>query len=381
MLSNKPSNLELDFYYDETNNIRKFYLTSNKPNYINSEATPFILGGIATQKLLSNNKDFNNSVNNLYKNWDIQNTQKEVKFRHIATGDFPAMLTSKKLNNLLDLLSIDDIFIHFQVIDVVHWSLIDIIESITAARVCEKYFWLDVHIFDEVKALLTEIARTYKSEFFQELFKIGYPDVINNKDDFIYLLKRYLCKFAKSEKYQNSPINPLLLKITWDIFNEFEKVDVKNDAFCFLDGELSHELIDKFDHFYLFPIEQLPKSYHYFDEEKQVMERLKEYPNKYLNYEFVKSDNNKLIQLADIVVGFLRCLLNYVSSIDYCDIETNYQNFNEQQKKCLQKFFAIYEKSVQKDDKMVIFTWSIFDFFKFNVLRDLCKTDNKHFPK
>ena len=97
MLSNKPSNLELDFYYDETNNIRKFYLTSNKPNYINSEATPFILGGIATQKLLSNNKDFNNSVNNLYKNWGIQNTQKEVKFRHIATGDFPAMLTSKKI--------------------------------------------------------------------------------------------------------------------------------------------------------------------------------------------------------------------------------------------------------------------------------------------
>ena len=376
MLSIEPSNLELDFYYDETNNIRRFYLTSGKPNYINSEETPFILGGIAIQKSLYNDDSFNNSVDTLFKNLKVQDTQKEVKFKHIATGDFLTVLTSRKLNIVLDFLNKDNIFIHFQVVDIIHWSLVDIIESMAAARICKKYFWLDIHIFDEVKALLTEIARTYKSEFFQELFEMEYPNVIGEKDNFILLLKKYLYKYANSEKYKNSPINPLLLKITWEVFNELERNDTKNDAFCFLEGELSHKLIDKFDHFYLFPVEQLPNSYHYFDEEKQVMDRLRKCPNKYLNYEFVKSDNSKLIQLADIVVGFLRCLLNYVSSIDYCDIETNYQSFSEQQKKCLQKFFAIYEKSVHKDDKMVIFTWSIFDFFKFNQLRTLCRINN-----
>ena len=52
MLHLEPSNLELNFYYDETNNIRKFYLDNNKNNYINSEDNPFILGGIAIEQSL-----------------------------------------------------------------------------------------------------------------------------------------------------------------------------------------------------------------------------------------------------------------------------------------------------------------------------------------
>ena len=80
-----------------------------------------------------------------------------------------------------------------------------------------------------------------------------------------------------------------------------------------------------------------------------------------------------MIQISDILVGFLRCLFNYLSKIDYLDVEMNYKNFSDLQKKCLKDFFEVYEKSVNKDDRMVIFTWSIFDFFKFNVLRDLCK--------
>ena len=80
------------------------------------------------------------------------------------------------------------------------------------------------------------------------------------------------------------------------------------------------------------------------------------------------------MNLTVILVGFLRCLFNYLSEVDYSDVETNYKNLSDVQQKCLRDFFKIYEKSVAKDDRMVIFTGSIFDFFKFNVLRDLCKT-------
>jgi hypothetical protein len=372
MLHLEPSNLKLNFYYDETNNIRKFYLDSDKDNYINSEDNPFILGGIAIEQSLLEIEQFKQSVQELFKKWGIQSTQKEVKFKHIAKGDFPTILKSKKVNDLFEFLNKQDVFIHMFLLDVVHWSLIDIIESTTALNVCKKFWFIDEHIFNEVKSLLTEIARTFKGDFFRELFELGYPDVTNKKDEFVCFLKKYLCRYSESVEYKNGHIHPLLLEILWEIFLEFEKNDELNDTFCFLEGELSHQIIENFDSFYSYSIEQLPNSYHFFDEEKQVEERLLKYQNK-LNYEFVKSEDNKLIQLSDILVGFLRCLFNYLSEIDYLDVEMNYQNLSEIQQKCLRDFFKVYEKSVIKDDRMVIFTGSIFDLFKFNVLRNLCK--------
>lgn len=236
MLHLEPSNLKLNFYYDETNNIRKFYLDKNKDSYINSEDNPFILGGIAIEESLLETEQFKRSLQELFKRWGIQATQKEVKFKHIAKGDFPTILKSKKVNYLFDFLNDQDIFIHMHLLDVVHWSLIDIIESTTAFNVCKKFLCIDEHIFDEVKSLLTEIARTFKGDFFRELFELGYPDVTNKKDEFIFLLKNYLYRYSKSIEYKNSPINPLLLKILWEIFLEFEKDDKSNDNFCFLEG-------------------------------------------------------------------------------------------------------------------------------------------------
>ncbi|RRD90826.1 DUF3800 domain-containing protein [Conchiformibius steedae] len=377
MLFLEPSNLKLNFYFDETNNIRKFYLSSKKMNYVNSMDTPFILGGVAMRPSLLNDIKFELSIEELFKKWGVQTSQKEVKFKHIANGDFPTILTSKKLDNLFDFLNEQEIFIHMYVLDVIHWSLIDIIESKCAFNVCKEFLWIDERIFYEVKALLTEIARTFMRDFFKELFELGYPDISNKQDDFISFLKKYLCKYARSQEYKNSPIHPLLLKILWIIFIEFEKNDDENDAFCLLKGELAYNLIKEFNDFYLYRIEQFPNSHLLFDEEKQVMDRLKDFPSKHLNYKFIKSNGNKLIQMSDILIGFVRCLFNYLSGINYANVEENYQNLDEIQKKCLQKFFLIYEKSVSKDEKMVVFTCSIFDLFKFNLLRDLCKKDSK----
>lgn len=102
MLPLEPSDIKLNFYYDETNNIRKFYLTDDKNNYMNSESNLFILGGIAIDPLLLENIHFETSLHALFKKWGVQATQKEVKFKHIANGDFLTILKSKKLNYLFE---------------------------------------------------------------------------------------------------------------------------------------------------------------------------------------------------------------------------------------------------------------------------------------
>ena len=161
MLPLEPSDIKLNFYYDETNNIRKFYLTDDKNNYMNSESNLFILGGIAIDPLLLENIHFETSLHALFKKWGVQATQKEVKFKHIANGDFLTILKSKKLNYLFEFLSEKNIFIHMFVLDVIHWSLIDIIESTNAFNVCKRFLCIDEYIFYEIKSLLTEVARTF----------------------------------------------------------------------------------------------------------------------------------------------------------------------------------------------------------------------------
>lgn len=374
MLPLEPSDIKLNFYYDETNNIRKFYLTDDKNNYMNSESNLFILGGIAIDPLLLENIHFETSLHALFKKWGVQATQKEVKFKHIANGDFLTILKSKKLNYLFEFLSEKNIFIHMFVLDVIHWSLIDIIESTNAFNVCKRFLCIDEYIFYEIKSLLTEVARTFKKDFFRELFELGYPAVRDKKYDFICFLKKYLYKYTLLIEYKDPNIHPLFIYVLLKIFDEFERNDKVSDAFCFLEGELPHRLIEYFDNFYLFAIKQFPSSSHFFDEEKNVEKGLEIYRSKYSNYKFIKSESDKLIQLSDIVVGFFRCLFDYLSSIDYINIERNYENLSCEQRKSLKTFFEVYEKSVNEDVRMVIFTWSMFDFYKFNRLRSLCKT-------
>lgn len=365
MLNPNPSILELDFYYDETNNIRKLYLTDKKQAYINTKCSPFILGGIAIDKNLDKSS-INESIGEFLKKIGMQNNQKEVKFKHVAHGDFYAILRSKKLDCFFDFLVKHKILMHLYVLDVVYWSLVDILESEALIRVCKPFFYVDDLIIDEVKSVFTEIVKSYKNEFFEDLFNIGYPDVISKKEDFIEVLFKYTKRF----KPKNDSNRIIFLNILELLFSIFKKDD---EAFCFLDNEPKHELINNFNSFYLFRIEDFKHSYHILDEERQVMDYLATYSPKLNNFKFITSNDCQLIQLSDVMIGFFRSLFLFLENIEREKISDIFDSFDNVQRATLKKFFQIYEESVNTDEKMVVFTLSIFDFYKFNTLRELCK--------
>jgi hypothetical protein len=102
------------FFYDETNNIRKFYLKES--DYNDSSKSNFILGGIV----------FETSKTNLQLCFDKLNLQKnitEVKLKHIATGDFLSCLKSKKLRVFLDFILNSDLYIHYSSLNFLYYSL------------------------------------------------------------------------------------------------------------------------------------------------------------------------------------------------------------------------------------------------------------------
>jgi len=80
------------FYYDETNNIRKFHI--REFDFNSAFTKNFVPGGLVHEGPAPN-------VQPLIDSFKLQNTISEVKFKHIAKGSFPECLQSLKLNLFL----------------------------------------------------------------------------------------------------------------------------------------------------------------------------------------------------------------------------------------------------------------------------------------
>lgn len=363
---NNISNLKMNFYYDETNNIRKLYLSNKYEYFINNSRIPFILGGIATYEDISDE-----SIETLFKKLNIQKNQKEIKFDNIAWGkEFKKILSSKKLLSILEWIDKENLFIHAYILDIFFWSILDILEEGVDV---ELFYHNNPDIVDpfplaHLKSILLEVLVKYKKEFFRELFSIGYPDITkNNKDDLLLIIRNYIYRY----KNNNIKIKKDRIKLLDLLETSLFEIE-KNSDFFLLQGD-KNILIDKFDSFYHARVKSFPNSFHIFDEEKSVMESFetiwKSYNNDNNNYLFQKSEENKLIQISDVLVGFLRRLFEYLSSIDINSIPEIVTNLSTENIKLLKLFYSIYDKSASIDAKIIMYTGSIFEWQKFEELK------------
>lgn len=111
------------FYYDESNNIRRLYLTESGLNV--QRVDNFVLAGIL-HKGLNCRADFDA----LFESLNLQKTVIEIKLKHIAKGSFLDILNSDKLNAILKWLNEKQFFIHYFNLNIIYWSIVDILDSI-----------------------------------------------------------------------------------------------------------------------------------------------------------------------------------------------------------------------------------------------------------
>lgn len=376
-----------DFFYDETNNIRKLLLVDRDDNLggilsnLNSDDNPFILGGIFTSKNLQSSEDFQQSLTDLFQCIGRQPTQKELKFKHVAKGGYPKILSSHKLEMIFKWMLGNEVYPHFQILDVYHWSLLDIVENEVAFQIYGAVVGhgIDIGFFSmaHLKAILVDIALLYKIDFFKDMYSVGFPNIDNeNKEDFLNILLKYTKKYLERSKEKK---NQSLVLITYSlilILEEYKKV--KDDVF-FLLRNPEYTLIAEFTHFYQNRIHSYPNSYHFFDEEKNVMSRIEEQwgspENK--NYEFVVSDENPLIQISDILLGFMRVLHNYLEQTDIEKIAIEYCALDEKARKNLALFFQLYANAVLESEGSFHYIGPIFNFIKLNMLKELALQRDK----
>lgn len=285
-------NIAKDFYYDETNNYRKVHIRDAKLNFEGDG--DFVLGGVVVDKNIK--YDFTN----LHKHIRLDKSANEMKFKHIAQGDFFKVIASKKLKTVLEFIVNNNISIHLQRLNIFYWSIIDIIESVMPELSQEMTL---NHMY--IKDSLYRILIANKDEALKIFNEFLYPNVESEKLSLFY---NKLIDIVKDNIDSNNIIDFILLKVL--------EIGSKQEEAVFIQNEERGILLDDFSTFYRYRALMFPNSYHYFDNEILIEKTLSNFDNtfngkKLDNFSFVDSQQANMIQLADVTVGYFARLFNF----------------------------------------------------------------------
>ena len=289
---------EYVFYHDETNNIKKLRVGSEGFNV--AEPSIFVLGGVVHAGAP---RQFD--IGSLRSEMRIQKSTDELKLKHVAKGDFLELLTSEKLSILLRWISENDLFVHYHALDPLHWSLVDIIDSILSGL--NEPRLVEIHL--QLKADLVALLRTNVTETTDILYRYNYPDLApNNRKPFLNDIIAML-----EQNYDALPeFNAMMLKGMLQAGRDLPSLD-------FIEGFTPHLTIESFTPFYLTRIATFKYSSHILDMEDSIRDDLETVPlisngQPIKPYRFADSKSEIGIQISDIVVGLIGKMYSYLAA-------------------------------------------------------------------
>ncbi|WP_417355399.1 DUF3800 domain-containing protein [Flavobacterium sp.] len=344
------------FYYDETNNIKTFYVRENDFNYIFT--ANFVLGGLLHQGEVPN-------VQPLIDSFKLQKTVKEVKFKHIAFGGFLDCLKSHKLSLFFRFLKDSDLFVHYSSLNILYWSIVDIVDS--AIMNSDMAMQLGLGFSNRLKNDLYKLCRLEIDSVIELFYVFEYPNIKSDKiDDFIEALSDLF------EGYRSLPEFHFGLESLRQILRESKK----KGELAFVMDEKDRVLLADMTQFYLRPIYMFKKSTHIFDNEDSIREALSQYRMldngiEFMNYSFVDSQDSQLTQLSDVFIGFMGKYTNYRNTHTIEDIEMDINSLSVLQLQNLKLFIEIINKSDQKNPAFLHATDSYEEVMKFGRISEI----------
>ena len=336
----KPFNEEMTFYYDESGNCRKFYLTDNGFNDPEAIKGDFVLAGIA-----HNGKSYEIDLVSLHEALEYKEGQKELKFKHLYhnSADFVSFMGSKRATEFLEWLDKSGLYIHYSALNNLFYSLVDIVDSLWETHpMCIMYFW-------DIKNALYDFTIEHQDEVIDILIRHTYPDV-KDTVSFCYELCDLISKYNDDSIY-----NPGFFL---ELFRQMLKAAGKMGKLPFIQDNEPNMLIKEYYLFYLERCEIFSKSLHIFDEEKAVEKNLSNIQlyehGKILNhYKFVKSHENIFVQISDMIAGLLRRLFIFLDEKSIGEIKSLAEKLNENQINNFNILWRLISRSDEKSSLLI----------------------------
>lgn len=369
----KPFMDKFYVFFDETNNVRKITLDMKKQNGLNEVNLLFVLGGVMFEHDHQPERIKRNFNNFFYNNSITLDGVNEYKFKEFAGGgsgkdekSFKKLLNSKKLNFFLQWMIKKKAYIHYSATDLRYFIFVDLLESDELIDEIHKHSLLlpKTLIFDNevmmfhlgIKTFFDKAILFNQKQFFEELYKIGFPDVKEN--DIEKLRKITLDHF---ESYINSEIT----SEEDDKYIKPIKRILENNDFYFMIDKPDHpnRLMDSFSFIYFNRILSFNKSKVCLDNEYNVENDFNTYkgekPDKSIlnglskvNCVFESSDKNIMLQISDIVVGLVKelyvfCGISKNSLNNWGDYLENFsENLTDRQMESIKLFCKLHQKSL-----------------------------------
>ncbi len=344
-----------NFYYDETNNIKKFYVRENDFNY--TFTANFVLGGLVNLGQKPN-------VQPLIDSFKLQKTATEVKFKHIASGQFLDCLKSEKLKLFLQFLIHNDLYIHYSSLNILYWSLVDIVDSAIVSSEAAKQ--LGPQFSNHLKNDLYKLSRLQIDAVIDLFYRYEYPNIKSDSVlPFIEELTSLFDGYIDTDEYH----------FGLEYLRQILKEAKRKGSLPFIQDEDDYILLKDLSHFYLRPIYLFKNSTHIFDNEDSISETLKEYKIldgevEIKNYAFVDSKSEQLIQLSDIFVGLMGKLTNYLNTSSREKIDNDFQTLTATQQANIDLLIDVIDRSHNKNIGFLHNTDSFEEMSKMDRIRE-----------
>jgi len=333
------------FYYDETNNVRKLHLTPDGMNIRKPEC--FVLGGVVHQGL-PRPIDLAPLRTLLH----LQPSVKEIKLKHLGTGDFLQLLTSWKIESFLKWVTAQGFLVHYQVTDLLYWSIVDIVDSILT-EVGEPSLMV-LHL--EFKNSLYTVLRDDVDGTARLLGRYNYPDVgRERRAEFIAELIDLVEN--RKEMLEHFPFYMLkgLLQMAQSL-----------DSLPYLEDETPNILIDGFGAFFINRLCLFKNAQHILDDEKEIEAYLESVPFSdngvpLRHFRFANSQSEVGIQLSDPMAGLLGKLFSHINRNPVDDLADQMANLTDQQQRSILLLAQLLDASTDECPGFVQFTISAED--------------------
>ena len=331
----------MEFYYDETRNARKFRVSSNGVNSSDAVEYDYILGGVAFAC-----KEEELNIDDLFKRIKLQPTAKELKYNLLVNGhkDFWRGLNRNSLSEFIDWLERNPIYIHYVTLNNLYYAIVDIVDSLweIQSQFCFSQGWVCL-----LKAALYKVVCKNKEEFYAILGNYEYPDVSDeNIKDFCMEIVGFIENYGDENDFY------------LECFRQMLKTNAKQGKLIYAQGEEKGELISEYYQMRISRCYMFKNSFHHFDIEEEDMKMMRDvrllYDGKeFCNYDFIESTSNKLIQVADAVVGLLSNLFHFIDTTTEEEFLNLLQNATPKQKKNLKSITQLIDRSEEKHITML----------------------------
>ena len=326
-------------YYDESTNCLKFKFKDADGDLNVDYTEDYVLAGVAFE-----GTELPMDIDTVFSKLQLQKSITDVKLKHLigkvpeGTHKFLHALDSAKVESVLtDILSVDNLYVHWGAINLLYYSLADIVDSVLSVP--------EYH--NEIKNVLFEYARRDEKHVLPLLAHYKYPNIEPSK------IKDYC--FAMVGWIENIEPDNIEDEFLLEFLRQELKAAGKKGDLPFLVDNDDHVLIDGFAADYMSRMGIFQGSTHIFDEISEVQEVLERTPidGKFLfnqaEFRFEKSHNSKWLQLCDVVAGIMASFFTFANRVTLDEFVPMIGTLNEQQKRNLALLHRLMKKSTDKN--------------------------------